>query len=192
MIAPMARLLGLGLLVACAWAFGCGRSPMDTLVHATGSGGSTMGSGGTGGSSPSGACGEATCLTELFATCVPAGDCIFRGVSSPSDVHGTVCYANGVTMSYTAGDTGTGLGSELIVRRGPVLCYSIASYAPLGVSGFSYIIRDGNAKQVATAVAADKNGHLTVTCEGRPATTVASDCLVRIGDTSECTPGGCP
>jgi hypothetical protein len=189
----MSRWFGLGVLVAYAAVVGCGRSPMDTTAHASGSGGSTStNTGATGGSSPSGPCGDATCLTELFATCEPAGDCTYYSGSSPSAVFGTVCYTNGVTMSYVGGDTGSGLSSELTVRRAGVLCYSIASSAPPGVSGLTFVIRDGNGRQVATAATADKNRGVTVTCEGRPATTVDSDCLVRIGDTSACTTGLCP
>jgi hypothetical protein len=188
----MFRLLGMVLLIGWASAVGCGRSPMETMVHATGSGGSSPSTGGTGGSSPSGPCGEATCLTDLFATCEPAGSCTFHGGSSPSAVFGTVCYENGVAVSYMSGDTGAGLSSELRVRRGGVLCYSIESSSPPGVSGLTFVIRDGNGRQVATAVTADKDGHLTVTCDGKPATAVDSDCLVRLGDTSECATGTCP
>ena len=188
----MIRSLCLVLLVGCAAAGGCGRSAMDTIGHATGSGGSAASTGGTGGATPPGPCGKATCLTELFAACEPAGDCSFHGGSSPSSVFGTVCYANGVTVSYVAGDTGGGLSSELTARRGAVLCYSIESSSSPEVSGLTLVIRDGNGKAIATAITADKDGHHTVTCEGKPATTVDRDCLVRVGDTSACGSEPCP
>ncbi len=183
---PMIRSLCLVLLVGCALAGGCGRSPMDTSVHAAGSGGSAASTGGTGGATLPRPCGKATCLTELFATCEPAGDCSFHGGSSPSAVYGTVCYANGVTVSYMGGDTGGGVTSKLTVRRGAVLCYTIESSSSPEVSALTLVIRDGNGKAIATAITADKDGHHTLTCEGQPATQVDRDCLVRVGDTSGC------
>jgi hypothetical protein len=188
----MIRSLCLVLFVGCAAAGGCGRSPMDMIVHATGSGGNAASPGGTGGATLPGPCGNAICLTELFATCEPAGDCSFHGGSSPSAVFGTVCYANGVTVSYMGGDTGGGVSSELTVRRGTVLCYSIESSSSPEVSALTLVIRDGNGKVIATAITADKEGHDTVTCEGKPATTVDRDCLVRVGDTSGCGSEPCP
>ena len=73
-----------------------------------------------------------------------------------------------------------------------MLCYSIASSSAPEVSGLTLVIRDGNGNAIATAITADKDGHYTVTCEGKPPTTVERDCLVRVGDTSGCGSDPCP
>ena len=109
-------LLLAGMVVGVALANGCGRTEMETLVHVTGNGRANPSTGGASGSA-AGPCGEATCLTSLFQTCVPEGSCSLQGGASPSASFNTGCYANGVTVSYLGSYNGTNVTGNLSTGR---------------------------------------------------------------------------
>jgi uncharacterized membrane protein YgcG len=137
------------------------------------------------GQSLSGPCGKATCLIDLFRTCVPEGDCAMR---LGSTVFYDICYANGVTVSHHAG----GYGQTTRVERNGVLCYSIKDSAPPNASAISYVVTDGNGNEVATGVTADESGSVTVTCNGGEPTMVSRACLEAPVSPSTCASGECP
>jgi hypothetical protein len=201
-IVPVAT-LGVGLV----WAMACGRTEMGVSVQGADSG--AGGSGGAGGSVPtgtggadasaggadgmaSGPCGAATCLASLFQTCVPEGRCSVHGGSSPSAAFSTICYANGVTVSYQGSGTGSGSSRDLTVRRNGVLCYLVKGWAPANASGYTYSIAGPGGEVVATGATADKAGSITVTCKDTKSTTVSYACLFPDRDTSSCDLDTCP
>ena len=149
---------------------------------AGGGGAGGIGQAGTGGVSTGGAgggasgvCGEAICLTSLFQTCVPEGDCFARGGGSPSASFSDVCYSNGVTVSSFGTYTGVSnvIGSLTVSRNG-TLCYKVEE---LSDDSVSYVISDGNGQQVATGIPGNDVGSVTVTCNGSKPTTVGYACL---------------
>jgi len=144
------------------------------------------------GSPVSGPCGEATCLTTLFQTCVPEGDCTAQGAGSPSAVFSARCYENGVQVSVTGIGTGAGTSSDLSVMRDRTTCYAVKGWAPTGASGMSYTITGANGEQVATGMTADKSGFVTVTCNGGSPVTVSAACLDSPVGPSSCGSGPCP
>jgi hypothetical protein len=144
------------------------------------------------GQSLSDPCGEATCLIDLFRTCVPEGSCATYGRGSPSASFSSTCYANGVQVNSLASNTGT-FESDWDVRRDDVICYEVKGNAPTG-SRMTYTITGGKGEQVATGSALDQPGFVTVTCQGGQPTVVSSACLdVRYpSPRSTCSNGGCP
>jgi hypothetical protein len=149
-----------------------------------GAGGADTGAGGAGGAD-AGACGEATCLAALFQTCVPEGECAMR---LGSTVFYDICYGNGVTVSRTLRD----YGATTTVERDGAPCYSIETWSPANASAISYVITDGNGNPIATAVTADKAGHVTVTCTGGSPITVDGSCLRPVSDSPTCDLQTCP
>ena len=204
------------LVVGFALASGCGRTEMDLLASVSGNagratGGRTgndssgaggggaggVGQGGSGGVSTGGAgggasgvCGEALCLASLFQTCVPEGDCFARGGGSPSASFSDVCYSNGVTVSSFGTYKGVSnvIGSLTVSRNG-ILCYEIDE---LSDDSVSYVISDGNGRQVATGIPGNDVGFVTVTCNGSTPTTVGDGCLYSAENGGECTLETCP
>jgi len=138
------------------------------------------------GQSLSGPCGEATCLIDLFQTCVPAGDC---AAQLGSTVAYGVCYANGVTVSYYRSG---GYETTTTVERNGVLCYSIKDSAPPNTGAVSYVVTDDNGNEVATGVSADRSATVTVTCTGGTPITVDGSCLWSVSDYSTCDLQSCP
>ena len=210
--------LPLAVLVAgFALASGCGRTEMDLLFHvsdnagratggrtgsesmgAGGGGAGGIGQGGSGGVSTGGAgggasgiCGEALCLTSLFQTCVPEGDCYAMGGGSPSAVFGNTCYANGVTVSYYGSYKygASNVTGSLTVSRNGTLCYEIDE---LSDDSVSYVISDGNGQQVATGIPGNDAGSITVTCNGSKPNTVEYACLYSAENSGDCTLAACP
>jgi hypothetical protein len=177
--------VGIALLV------GCGRTEMEMPVRVAGSGGSDTSTGGTGGAA-SGPCGEATCLTSLFQTCVPEGSCSSQGGNSPNAAYGTACYANGVTVSTVGGWNGSNVFGSLMVRRNGALCYSIDTSSPPNVSAITYVVSGADGEEVATGTTADKSGTVPMACKGSQPTPVAAACLHPVGDDSACNSGTCP
>jgi hypothetical protein len=177
-------------------------SPFDggaggTTVPSTGgtiggTGGAVAGTGGvvasTGDAGSTEPCGAATCLTALFQTCVPDGSCVQYGGGSPSAVFSDTCYANGVNV-FTQGSY---LGSYVSVQRAGLGCYTIKWRSETNASAVSYTIIDGTGQEIATAVTADKEGNLTVTCKGGQPTTVSGACLDAPRGSATCVPGECP
>jgi hypothetical protein len=202
------------LLVGFALAIGCGRTEMGTLVRgadggggaggiaatgggggaggiaATGSGGAPASTGGTGGSA-SGPCGEATCLTLLFQTCVPEGSCSVQSGGSPNASFATGCYANGITVSMVGGWNGTNMFGSLAVGHRGVACYAINSSSPSSGGGNLYVVTDASGGQVATGTTDPSTGSITVTCNGGKPTPVREACLKPVSDSSTCVPGQC-
>jgi hypothetical protein len=127
---------------------------------------------------------------------VPEGDCHRHGGSSPSAVFDSTCYANGISVSSSGGAAldGKGMVSSFSVhRRDKGVCYSINGSAPMGVSGFSYVITDSTGRQVATAVAAGKTPPMVeVTCTGDKPVLVGADCLDPIDTNVSCSLSVCP
>jgi hypothetical protein len=205
------------LVVGFALASGCGRTEMDLLAHVsdnagratggrTGSESSGTGGGGAGGiaqggsggvstggagGGTSGVCGEALCLTSLFQTCVPEGDCYAMGGGSPSAVFSNTCYANGVTVSYYGSYKygASNLVGSLTVSRDGSLCYKVEEFSDDSVS---YVISDGNGQQVATGIPENDGGSIAVTCNSSKPTTVGYACLYSAENSSECTLESCP
>jgi hypothetical protein len=140
----------------------------------------------TDGQSLSGPCGKATCLIDLFRTCVPEGDCAAR---LGSTVFYDICYANGVTASFQHSGY---YETTTRVERNGVLCYSIKDSAPPNASAISYVVTDGNGNEVATGVTADESGSVTVTCNGGEPTMVSRACLEAPVPQSTCASGQCP
>ena len=170
---------------------GCGRTEMETLVRVADSGGSATSTGGAGGA-PSGPCGEATCLTSLFQTCVPEGSCSVQGGASPSASYSTGCYANGVTVSYVGSYNGAGVTRNQTVRHNGVLCYIIEETLPTNANAVTYVVRGANGEDVATGTTADKSGTVPMACVGSQPTPVSALCLNPLGDNSACISGTCP
>jgi hypothetical protein len=187
---------------------GCSDNDLDIGVMdaATGSGGAVGGSGGTGsggtsgpsssggtGGTAAGPCGQATCLTALFQTCIPDGACALHGGSSPSAVFSDVCYANGVTVQTVGSYTGPNTTSALSVGRNGSRCYRIEQSIPPGASSGPIVITDGSGNEIATAVGADKTtGAVTVTCKGQSPVTVGGACLDPVNTSPTCTLDECP
>jgi hypothetical protein len=143
------------------------------------------------GQSLSGPCGKATCLIDLFRTCVPEGSCTAYGGGSPSAVFSSTCYANGVQVNSTASGTGTSMSDEWNVRRDDGICYEVKGYAPTG-SRKTYTITGANGEEVATGIVSDQPGFVTVTCNGGEPTMVSSACLEPPVSPSTCGSGECP
>ena len=144
------------------------------------------------GQSLSGPCGEATCLIDLFRTCVPEGSCSSYGRGAPGYFFESTCYANLVRVDTTASDTDAGVGRAWNVRVGDqTLCYAVNGSAPTG-SSMTYTITGANGEQVATGIASDQPGFVTVTCNGGQPTMVSSACLEAPVPPSTCASGGCP
>jgi hypothetical protein len=156
-------------------------------ILATGSGGfvaSTGGAGGTGGSS--GPCGEATCLTSLFQTCVPAGSCSAQGGGGPHTSVSTACYANGVTVSWINGWDGVAsVRGSLTVRLNGSDCYAVEWVE--GSASTSYVVKDASGNQVAAGIRDPGATTATVTCDNGRSTSVSLACLTSVGvDLSTC------
>lgn len=190
----MPRSFPTAVLFSLAMVFGCGRSEMETLA-----GGTEIGASGAAGGLAGATfapCGEVTCLASLFGTCVPEGDCHRHSGSSPSASFDSTCYANGISVSRSGGAAldGKGTASSFSVRRRDKgVCYSIDGSAPMGVSGFSYVITDSAGRQVATAVAAGKAPPMVeVTCAGGKPVLVSADCLDPIDTNVSCSLSACP
>ena len=200
------RTLLLAKLVVClAWAAACGRTEMGMLVHAPGSGGvggmipmgvggleaSAGGAGGSGGAT-SGPCAGATCLTELFQTCVPEGGCSVQGGASPSASFNNACYANGVTVLNEGGYNGPNTTRKLVVGRNGIVCYRIEMSISANASAVNYVVLDARGDEVATGSSLDKAGSVAITCKGGTLTPILAACLETVGDTSRFDPGSCP
>lgn len=187
-------------LTALLLALACGRTGLGTAQHGPGgthgpgvadTGGSTVSSGGTAGAA-SGPCGEATCLTSLFQTCVPAGSCAKSGTGGPSAVVSNICYANGVTVSYVGGLNGTDVVTTLTVSRDGTPCYAIKATSGSTSSAFTYVISGPNL-EVATAVTADKEGSIAVTCHGQEPILTNFTCLHPVTNSPDnCDLATCP
>ena len=206
------------LVVGLAWASGCGRTPMDLLVGGSNNSGGAIGGwtgsesgggaggGGTGGIGQSGTggvptggsdggvsgiCGEARCLTLLFQTCVPEGDCRSQGGGSPSAVFSNTCYSNGVTVSYYGSYKygASNLVGSLTVNRKSALCYKIEEFSD---DTTLYVVSDGNGQQVATGIPGSEAGSIIVTCDGGKPTAVDQACLFSAEYQGECTLEICP
>jgi hypothetical protein len=181
-------------------ALACGRTGLGTAQQNAGgnhgpevadAGGAPTSTGGTTGTS-SGPCGEATCLSSLFATCVPAGSCARHGAGSGNASALDACYANGITLRYVGGWNGKNVTTELIVSRRGVSCYTISSIDGATSSSISYVI-SGPSGQVATAVTADKAGAISVTCQGGKPVLAEGACLRPVStDVSGCDLEECP
>jgi hypothetical protein len=180
-----------GMVLGVALAIGCGRTEMETLARAAGSGGADASSS-RAEDAASGPCGGATCLASLFQTCVPEGSCSVQSSESAGTYFTIVCYANGVTVSQVESDGATEMTGDLTVRRDGALCYSIASSTPVNSNGTVYVVRNANGEQVATGALVKKDGTVTVTCNGGQPTPVSSACLLPIGYHRACAPGICP
>jgi hypothetical protein len=141
---------------------------------------------------PSGPCGQATCLTVLFQTCVPEGDCTIQGGGSPSAVFWSSSYENGVQVSSVGSGTGAGSSRDWSVRRDQAPCYAVKGWQPFGASVMAYTITGSSGETIATGETTDKPGMVTVTCTGGEPILVNSTCLEPHWDTSSCTSGGSP
>ena len=172
------------LVVGFALASGCGRTAMDVLAVASNdAGGADHGT--------SGVCGEAFCLTSLFQTCVPEGDCFVQGGGSPSASFSDICYSNGITV-FTEGTynyTNSNAVGTVTVSRNRALCYNIDTFEGGAVS---YVITDGRNQQVATGIPGNDPRNVIVTCNGSSPTTVSYACLNPTFDSSKCTLHACP
>jgi len=217
---PFAGALAVAALLGFALANSCGRTEMDLLANVSGNagwaaggqtgsgsrgagdggavgtsqavvGGSGVSSGGAGGGA-SEVCGEALCLTALFQTCVPEGNCFARGGGGPSASFTDTCYSNGVTVSYFGSykyGASNVVGSVTVTQNGTP-CYEIDT---LSDGATSYVISDGSGKQVATGIPGNEVGSVTVTCNGSKPTTVDYACLGPANrDANECTLDTCP
>ena len=180
-----------GMFFGVAMMIGCGRTEMTTLVGVAGSGGSDTSTGGAGGAA-SGPCGEATCLTSLFQTCVPEGSCSAQGGASPSAAFNTGCYANGVTVSYLGSYSGSNVTDNLTVRRNGVLCYTIDTSTSPNTSAATYMVHGADGEEVANGATADKAGAVAMACKASQPTLVNAACLSPVGDNSSCHLGTCP
>jgi hypothetical protein len=146
------------------------------------------------GRSLAGPCGEATCLIDLFRTCVPEGSCGVHGRGAPGYLFWSTCYGNGVMVSTTTNQTDAGSSDDWTVTRDEyqqTLCYAVKGSAPTG-SSMTYTITGANGEQVATGIASDQPGFVTVTCNGGEPTMVSSACLEAPVPTSICSHEGCP
>lgn len=179
-----------GVIAGLALLGACGRSEMDGEGQVSPGAGGAGGTGGAGG--VPGSCGEADCLDALFATCVPEGDCAAQAASSPSASSTTICYDNGVTVSYTASYSGSAATLELTVRRRGQVCYTIEASGDFEASAFDYVVRDRNGKQVASVTPADKAGSITVVCNGRAPVTIDGETCGPSVDANACRLATCP
>jgi hypothetical protein len=188
------------LFLALPATLACGRTGLGTSQQGTGgshgasgadTGGATASTGGAAGA-VSWPCGEATCLSSLFQTCVPAGSCAQQGAGGPSATALRACYANGVTVSYVGGWNGTNVTTTLTVSRQGAPCYAIQSVSGTTESATRFVI-SGPSGEVATAVTADKAGSISVTCHGREPVLVDHTCLAPVSTSPDhCDPGTCP
>jgi hypothetical protein len=166
---------------------GCGRTELGVSVHvAAGEVDAAK--------AASGPCGEATCLTSLFRTCVPEGSCTLGGAGGPHTSVSFMCYSNGVKVTSQGGWNGTNVYRELTVRRDDTTCYDVvAAESPSG-EGTTYVITGPGGKQVATGTTDLGTKAITVTCTGAKPTVINDACLQPVEDSgSACdTTTGCP
>ena len=187
-------------LTALLLALACGRTELGTAQRGAGgthgpgvadTGGLPVSSGGSAGAA-SGPCGEATCLTTLFQTCVPAGSCAYQGAGGPSAVAYYACYVNGVSVGHINEWNGTNVVSTLTVLRQGAQCYTIKETSGGTSSASTYVI-SGRSGEVATAVTADKAGNIVVTCHGQPPILTNFTCLSPVTTSSDsCDRDACP
>jgi len=188
------------LVLALPATLACGRTRLETARQGAGgtrgpavanTGGATAGNGGAAGTA-SGPCGEATCLSLLFQTCVPAGSCTEQGAGGPSATAVHDCYANGVTVSHVGGWNGTNVITTLTVSQQGAPCYTIKSTSGTTESATRYEI-SGPSGEAATAVTADKAGAISVTCQGSQPVLVDHACLAPVSTgNDDCDLGTCP
>ena len=188
------------LFLALPATLACGRTGLGAAQQGAGgihgpsvadTGGSPASTGDAAGAA-SGPCGEATCLSSLFPTCVPAGRCTEQGAGGPSAVAFQACYANGMTVSYVGGWNGTNVTTTLTVSHQGAPCYTVKSTSGTTESAIHYVI-SGPSGDVATAVTADKAGSISVTCQGRQPVLVNLDCLSPVSTSADdCDRGTCP
>ena len=175
----------LAALVGFALLAGCGRTEMRPLVRgAAASDAGTASPGDT--AAISGPCGEATCLTSLFQTCVPEGSCALFATGGPHTSVYQKCYANGVMVSSQGGWNGTNMYRDLTVRHDDSVCYRIAESDPPSGSGAEYVITGAGDQRVATGRTHPDAGTITVVCEGGTPTTISQACLQPVDDDSQC------
>jgi hypothetical protein len=137
-------------------------------------------------------CGEATCLVDLFRTCVPEGGCATYGRGAPGYLWGSTCYENGVRVATSTSDTDAGSTDDWRVLHDETLCYEVKGSASTG-SSMAYTITGAHGEQVATGIASDQPGFVTVTCNGGEPTLVSSACLEAYPiPRNTCSVGGCP
>lgn len=153
--------------------------------------GGRAGTGGAGGSTTS-LCAEVPCYADLIRNCLPAGSCKMQVLSGAdiTNITANVCYANGIKekivarMAVSGAVTGTAT-----YKNGNAVCFSMdISQSAMGTTG-TYVFRDANGKQVATATE-DAIG-LTMTCTGGKATRLSQACMNAGSTESDCTDGVC-
>jgi hypothetical protein len=182
-------LLSIRVLVGVAVLVGCGRTELDSLVRSAGGTDGATASVGDAAAAPSGPCGEATCLTSLFRSCIPEGSCTLSGAGGPHTTVSYLCYANGVKVTRMSGWNGTNVYRDLTVRRDDALCYNVtASESPSG-GGTTYVITGPGGQLVATGTTEPATGAITVTCTDGAPVAISGVCLQPVDESgSACDP----
>lgn len=118
-----------------------------------------------------------SCITDLFATCVPSGDCEATFDRSTGTL--TTCSGNGVTERHTAT---TSTDTEACKKNG-VLSYSLERrYRRTGDSmSYSFTLKNGEGTTVVEGQASDAG--VVLTCIGGPTYSLPATCEPYAKDT---------